>query len=310
MDTTMRKFALAAILMAGTAAAAHATPTFTTIDNPKDPTFNQLLGINDFGTIVGYFGSGMQTGHPNKGYLTKPPYSSFKAVNAPGSVQTQITGINNAGLVSGFWSNTNLGSGDANFAFLGVRFNHHYAFVSSIDPHTGGQPLVAQMLGVNKYDVGAGFWVDAAGHSHGYLYNFNTGSYTELSVPGAQQVAATGINDNGVVCGFIVTSKGVTEGFTQNASGGVVSLFEVPNSTNTQLLGINNSGVAVGFYADANNITHGIVYTPANGNWTQLDDPNGVDGTVINGLNNKGQAVGFYTDGTGNVNGMLIDGLP
>ena len=33
----------------------------------QDPTFNQLLGINNEGTIAGYFGSGAQ-GHANKGY--------------------------------------------------------------------------------------------------------------------------------------------------------------------------------------------------------------------------------------------------
>ena len=47
-------------------------PTFTTINDPKDPTFNQLLGINNEGKIAGYFGSGMTDGqgvfHPNKGY--------------------------------------------------------------------------------------------------------------------------------------------------------------------------------------------------------------------------------------------------
>lgn len=37
-----------------------------TIDDPSDPTFNQLLAINDEGQIAGYYGSGA-TGHPNMG---------------------------------------------------------------------------------------------------------------------------------------------------------------------------------------------------------------------------------------------------
>ncbi|HWG24343.1 hypothetical protein, partial [Actinospica sp.] len=32
--------------------------SFTTVDDPADPTFNQLLGINQNGIIAGYFGSG------------------------------------------------------------------------------------------------------------------------------------------------------------------------------------------------------------------------------------------------------------
>ena len=51
----------------GTAGAAS---NFTTLNNQADPTFNQLLGINDQGVIAGYFGSG-DTGHPNQGYTAQ-----------------------------------------------------------------------------------------------------------------------------------------------------------------------------------------------------------------------------------------------
>jgi len=46
---------------------------FRTLDNGKDLTFNQLLGINQQGVIAGYFGSGAQR-HPNKAYLLFPKY--------------------------------------------------------------------------------------------------------------------------------------------------------------------------------------------------------------------------------------------
>lgn len=73
---------------------------FNTFDNNKDPTFNQLLSINDYGHIAGYFGSGQVvngTLHPNKGYTFTPPYTQYNYhdENFPGSVQTQVTGINN-----------------------------------------------------------------------------------------------------------------------------------------------------------------------------------------------------------------------
>src|SRR5215472_4455718 len=51
-----------------TASSPAVTYSFRKLDNPKDPTFNQLLGINNHNKIVGYFGSGAQ-GSPNKGYL-------------------------------------------------------------------------------------------------------------------------------------------------------------------------------------------------------------------------------------------------
>ena len=36
--------------------------SFETLNNQNDVTFNQLLGINDHGTIAGYFGSGAAGG--------------------------------------------------------------------------------------------------------------------------------------------------------------------------------------------------------------------------------------------------------
>src|SRR5215470_4044379 len=39
-----------------------------TLNDRRDITFNQLLGINNEGVIVGYFGSGADAAHPNKGY--------------------------------------------------------------------------------------------------------------------------------------------------------------------------------------------------------------------------------------------------
>ena len=71
-----------------------ATYTFTDIINPADPTFNQELGINDNGVIAGYNGSGAP-GHPNQGYTTTTAGTTFTPENFPGSVQTQVTGINN-----------------------------------------------------------------------------------------------------------------------------------------------------------------------------------------------------------------------
>jgi hypothetical protein len=71
--------------------------------NVADVTFNQALGINSSGMVAGYFGSGA-AGPPNQGYTVAPPYAqpNFTNENFPGSVQTQVTGINNIGTTVGF----------------------------------------------------------------------------------------------------------------------------------------------------------------------------------------------------------------
>ena len=303
----MRHLLLAATacgLLASVSASAQ-TFSFATLDNPSDPTFNQLLGINDRGVIVGYFGSGA-AGHPNIGYQIAPPYTAFTSNNQPGSVQTQATGINNAGLTTGFWSDTNVGNNmDANFAVLRVPAGHNFTYVSAIDPLTGSAPRISQALGVNNHNVAAGFYIDANNISHGYTYSLSTAAYTPVNVSGITG-AATGINDNGQVSGFFGTRSGRVFGFVKNANGGVVTNFAVPGSKLTQLFGINNSGVAVGTYQDQANLLHGLYYTPANGVWTTVDAPSGTMGTVVNGINNMNQLVGFYTDAAGNVHGMLV----
>jgi hypothetical protein len=294
----------AACLCAGISAASAQSFTFTTIDNPGDPTFNQLLGINDNGFIVGYFGSGL-AGHPNIAYQLSPPYTKFVSDMVPGSVQTQATGINNAGVISGFWSGTNTGNGDANYGFVRLPIGKTHEFFGVVTPGASNNPAFDQTDGVNNKNVAVGFSTSASGVLSGFTYTVSTATYTTIRIPGATGTQAFGINDAGETCGAYITST-ATGGFVSNAAGTVVTKFSVPGSTNTQLFGINNEGVAVGAFVDSNMIAHGLYYTPSNGNWVQVDNPNGPLGTVLNGLNNKGQIVGFYTDAAGNVHGMLV----
>ena len=97
-----------------------------TLDDARDLTFNQLLGINNEGVIAGYFGSG-NAGHPNKGYVLRPPFAQgdFGGENFPDAKQTQITGLNDDGISVGFFSTQNgaTPADDNNFGFW--RINGH-----------------------------------------------------------------------------------------------------------------------------------------------------------------------------------------
>lgn len=137
------------------------TYSFKTLNNAADPTFNQLLGINNHNVIAGYFGSGA-TGHPNKGYTLSKPYGqgNYTNENFPGSVQTQVTAINNHGYTAGFWVD---GSGN-NFGF--VEWNG--VFTSYKNPHTG-TGTVNQLLGINDKGIAVGFYVDGGGNTDGML---------------------------------------------------------------------------------------------------------------------------------------------
>ncbi len=310
--STIRTILAAAALASLAATAQAATFTYQTIDNPADPTFNQLLGITDTGVIAGYYGNA-SAGHPNKGYTVAKPYATFTPANAPGSVQTQATGLNEAGYLSGFWSDTNLGPNaqnmnqDANFGFIRQTKNGATLYIDVNNPLVSSQPHVNQLLGINVSGVAVGFYNDANNAAHGYSYSLGTGKFSELKEPHSVVAsAATGINKNDLICGFITTAGGRTKGFLRSLSGGSQITFGVPGAMTTQFLGVNDAGQAVGFFIDANNMTHGVIYDPASGTWQAVDAPGDAGGTVLNGLNNRNQIAGFYTDAAGNTHGLLV----
>ena len=314
LNSLFRRFLLAAmvaafgILMLAAAASAStvqmgrahpAAYTFTTLNDNADPTFNQLLGINNHNEISGYFGSGA-TGHPNKGYTIVPPYgqNNYTNENFPGSVQTQVTGLNNLGDTVGFWVN---GKG-ANLGF--VEWNG--VFTSYKNPNTG-KGTVNQLLGINDKGIAVGFYTDANGVNHAYKLNQANGKFIAIVPPGSMHGAvATGINDNGDIVGFLTASDGTTvAGFL--LKGGHYTEFDFPNSTNTTPFGVNQSDQIVGSYVDSNGAMHGFLLSSplSHANWKSIDDPNGIGTTVVNGLNDHGKLVGFYVDSAGNTDGFL-----
>jgi probable HAF family extracellular repeat protein len=285
---------------AGRQAAAATKYSFSTLNDQNDPTFNQLLGINTHNVISGYFGSGA-AGHPNKGYLLKPPYGqgNYSNENFPGSAQTQVTGLNNLGDTSGFWVSGN----GTNKGF--VQWNGVFAsFTNPKTPHMAGS--VNQLLGVNNNGIAVGFYNDAAGNSHAYQVNQATRVFTAIKIPGAVSTVATGINNAGDIVGFSTDSAGTTTSWLRH--NGHLTTFQFPGGSDTQAFGVNNTDHIVGSYLDGNGVQHGFVLSSPLGpksHWQKIDDPNGVGSTVVNGINAAGDLVGFYTDSAGNTDGML-----
>jgi hypothetical protein len=293
--------AMALGALAGPAAASppngSANYTYKSINNNTDPTFNQLLGINNSNVIAGYYGSGAP-GHPNKGYVVNPPYaqSNFVKENFPGSVQTQVTGLDNIGISVGFWvdaSGNNFGFVDNNGTFTTVG-------------HPGSSnstPQVDQLLGVNDSETAVGFYTNSAGNNASYTYKIQTQKFHDVKVPGSSSVTATAINNNGDVAGFDTNSGGNTVAFLQEGAGVPITL-SFPGATATQAFGVNDGDEVVGAYTDTGGASQGFVWVPGFG-FETVDDPFGVGTTLINGVNDHGLLVGFYTAGNGNTRGML-----
>jgi hypothetical protein len=281
---------------------AQAGYVFQDIVNPADATFNQELGINQAGEIAGYFGSGA-VGHPNKGYTTTPPYTSFSNENFPGSEQTQVTGLNNAATTVGFWSDTNLGSGDNNFGFV----DQGGTFTNVNNPATGSGPAINQLLGVNDSSIAVGFYTDTAGATHGYTYDIAAKTFSaNIDDPnGVGATTAAAINNKGDIAGFYTDAGGAVHGFVE--VGGIFSTIDPTGSQATQLLGLNDNGQAVGDWIDAGGVMHGLLFNLATDTFQNIDDPKGIGSTTVNGLNDKGQLVGFYVNDADETIGFIAN---
>jgi hypothetical protein len=286
---------------------------FETLNDNKDLTFNQLLGINPLGQIAGYFGSGGQ-GHPNKGYLLVPQgggysQSGFQDTNFPNSAQTQVTGLNNGGTLVGFWADQN----DANFGWY-KKPNGKFVNVN-FPTQDNSSPAVNQLLGVNNSNTAVGFYNDGAGNSHGYWYDIGSGNFHPIRVPSdVTSDTAAGVNDHRDIAGFATTSDGTEEGFL--IANGSFNPIMYPGASSTQALGVNNSDEVVGVYTmgtgdNAQMFGFSLTNRRSSGatNTTPvfqtISDPNGQGTTTVNGISSCGNIVGFYVDAAGNTDGML-----
>ena len=185
------------------------------------------FGINDRVNIVGQYVTSTATPgfilvHGGKSLIT------INAPNAPGTNVVNAQGINNNGLVVGFY----LGNDGQVHGFMAsdrAAKNGTLTGTAVADPtipvipgEPGATFVFSQILGINDHGIAVGYFGDSTTSQHGFIYNTNTGKYTFLDDPNA------------------AFSNGV----------------EI-----TQITGITNSGEITGFYSDANGVFHGFVAT-------------------------------------------------
>jgi len=264
--------------------------SFKTLNNPKDPNFNELLGINGIGDISGFYGTGYEAG-PSHGYvlLRKKRYAPEKY---PGSSSTVPAGGSRR-YSGGFWVDAKSGL-TRGYLRAGRRFSSY--------AHRHARST--ELLGLNG-SFAVGFYTDNLGRNHGLLLNEQTRNVAELNPPGSVSSVAAGINAKGDVAGFLTTPSGATLSYVRVA--GTYKEFSFPNAVATEALGINWQEDTVGSYVDAMGDTHGFMVVDLLGHpqWTSIDDPEASGSTVVNGINVHQHLVGYYVDSSGRVNGML-----
>ena len=285
--------------------------TFFVLNNPNDPMFNQLLGINNGNVIVGYLGDGMAIA--NNGYVLVPAnhYSinNFTAVagctttqapqgpstlfpKPPCPPQTQAIGINEASGLAGATPFADIVGFYTDIVGATHGFLDSAGVQSTIDDPAGLPPHVTtpvqNLLGINNALRAAGFWTDNNGNEHGFVVRLAAlpppnSAFAELTPQkvstdlGVNAVATqtSDITNNNLVCGF----------WTDAANPP------------------NNHGFTVFFNTGANrfNTVQSLTANPA-----QI--PN-VASLSPFGCNDNGEVVGSYTATNGTVHGFVFDGM-
>ena len=181
---TLAASLLAVGALAGPAVASPAPPdasanySYMKVNNNTDPTFNQLLGINDSGLIAGLLrlrrGWAPQPRLPRLGSLRSGP---FQQRELPPAAQTQVTGLNNTGATVGFFVDT--ARRPAGLPLLPPPLPH-----GQLPDGQPGQARRRSAARRQRQGVAVGFYTDAKGVNHGYVYNIHTTTSTCSRRPG------------------------------------------------------------------------------------------------------------------------------
>jgi uncharacterized membrane protein len=266
-------------------------------------------------------------------FAQQSPAATFKSIDFPGAVLTQVQGINPEGEMVGLYVDT---------AGKQHGFLYRRGDFSSID-YPGA--IATDARGINRNGDIVGSFTNVPGgppNIHGYLLSH--GAFSEVQFPGylgtiAQRISPEGdiygCNHNtdlmATMHGFRRTEDGYTQldvqasmnnGATPDGST-VVGLFtdmmtglthgfmiknsnfepfDVPGSNLTQAWDIDPAGHVVGNFRDTTGETHGFLRSDSQ--YAAIDFP-GAIATAARGINPEGEIVGWYIDSTGKTHGFL-----
>jgi probable HAF family extracellular repeat protein len=251
----------------------------------------------------------------------------FLTIDIPNSTGAVANGINNAGMVTGWYT-------DASYTAHGFTWQN--GTLQTVD-YSGA--LGTYLNGVNNQGVAAGYYLDVNYDAHAVTYSVPSGAWSVLpDIPNYSANEGYGINDAGVAVGYALAPFGYlawiwyptitaysfftvpganpagTNPTAINDQGKVVGEFfdvasragyaflkegdtyttiEVTGALATYALGINNSGTIAGWFFSADYYELGFVRT-IGGVFTFVNFPGSAGETALGGINDEGDICGYW----------------
>jgi probable HAF family extracellular repeat protein len=205
-----------------------------------------LNDINDEAISIGGFNYPKRVDHDQVVHAFKRSSDGVITVlpdAAPGALLTEAAGINNSGIIVGFYHDA-------------ISARHGFILSNGIYT-TYDKPGAARTLltGINDQGKIVGFYRGIDLVAHGFtLFN---GITEDVNYPGSSETKLHGINKNGQIVGEYLDDVGVTHGFLFEK--GKYTKLDFPGSFDTALLGINDDGMIVGSY---NGFSRGLIGIP------------------------------------------------
>jgi probable HAF family extracellular repeat protein len=231
-------------------------------------------GLNDFGSYVGWtFSSGTYFG------FSVGPDGVSSPVAPPAAIDTHPTGINDNGLIAGYFSDK---SGTHAFLDAGGVYSTLNA--------PGATATYA--YGINTRGQVVGYYVDVHGAAHAFIAQ--NGVFTTIDFPGAVATYGLGINDNGEIVGSYFDGTAI-HGFTYH-NNGIFDTLDYPGATVTWLTGIDSAGLIIGWSRHCPACPTDQFLKPATGLFWLPDVAEGSN-SYFTDINNFGLTVGIQVDG-------------
>jgi hypothetical protein len=140
-----------------------------------------------------------------------------------------------------------------------------------------------------------------------------SGSFRNITFPGAAVTEPNNINDNGVIVGCYQNTRGPLRGFIDRA-GRFTTVNDPAAGRNAQatacLLGVNKRGTTDGFYVSSTGVQHGFV--DRGGRFTTINAAGAGrmagEGTEATTINDAGAIGGLFIDSRQVVHGFVLAG--
>jgi hypothetical protein len=214
------------------------------IVDPNDTVgFTEGRGINNSRTVDGdYVGS---DGFVHSFLLSGGIFTEY---DVPGTVQTNLLSINDAGDLTGAF--------DPDGSGIFQAFIDRGGTITSYSV-PGALGTLAYEINNNK-KLTVGYYIDASGILHGQYRDANGALHFPIDPSGSVATVLFGLNDRNWVVGRYADSSGVTHGLFFVPPDSFFT-FNYPGSTFTSLNGISDQGNIVGRYLDGSGIAHGFI---------------------------------------------------